>query len=651
MKKKLHILIAEDSESDALLILEEIKSGGYDVSFKRVETEEAFSAALDKGTWDVIISDYSMPRFSAQVALQIYNEKKGDVPFFVISGVMGEETAVEMMKLGAKDYLIKNKLSRICSAIDRELKEVEARRSHRYAEEELIKASIYLNAMPDTLIAFSKQLSVVCMNASGMDLFGYSNEEIVGLTFQKLFPEEEHQKYLDLMKKTLDTEKTTSFETMILTKNGKRIPVLLAGSVVKVKGEIKGVIGTLKDITDIKKTQQKLLYKTALLEAQSETTLDGILVVNEENHVIFYNKRFGNLWQIPKEILKKNDQGVIDDNYLLNFVKDSVVDSESFFTKVRDLYSHPDKTSFDELQLKDGRFFERYSSPLIDSGKQRHGRIWYFRDITEKKKLAERLKQYSAELELKVQEQTKELVLSNTYLMKSNNAKSDFLANMSHELRTPLNAIIGFTEILLNEKYGPMEPKQKKIETNVLDSAKHLLSLINDILDISKIEAGKLELSLSNFSLANMVDNSLIALRESALKKNIKIESQISSQTIIQADERKIKQVMYNLLTNAIKSTTPGGRIDISSEVSKNILTVSVTDTGIGIKEEDISKLFNAFSQIDNEYTRGNEGTGLGLALCKKFIELHKGAIWASSEINKGCTFSFSIPIEQPSLL
>jgi Amt family ammonium transporter len=253
-----------------------------------------------------------------------------------------------------------------------------------------------------------------------------------------------------------------------------------------------------------------------------------------------------------------------------------------------------------------------------------------------------------ADLEKKVGERTNELVTVNKYLKKASRAKSEFFAIMSHELRTPLNSVIGFAEVLQDKKFGQLSEKQAKYLDNILTSGRHLLGLINDILDLSKIEAGKMELALSEFSFSELVDGVMVILKEIASRKSIIIKSHIEPKVpVINADERKIKQIMYNLLSNAVKFTPDGGKIDIRADLNDKELRVSVADTGIGIKQEDIGKLFETFQQIESEYTQKYGGTGLGLVLTRRLVELHGGKIWVESKIGKGSTFTFTISLRK----
>jgi signal transduction histidine kinase len=223
--------------------------------------------------------------------------------------------------------------------------------------------------------------------------------------------------------------------------------------------------------------------------------------------------------------------------------------------------------------------------------------------------------------------------------------KSEFLANMSHELRTPLNAIIGFSEVLAQGMFGEVNDKQSEYLHDILESGRHLLSLINDILDLSKIEAGRMELELSEFDLPQAIQNALTLVRERALRRGIALHHIIDDQVAdIRADERKVKQVLLNLLSNAIKFTPEGGRIDVGARLHDDVAEVSVTDTGIGIAPTDQDTVFEEFRQVGAADKKA-EGTGLGLTLSRKFIELHGGKIWVQSEVGRGSTFTFTLPV------
>ena len=227
----------------------------------------------------------------------------------------------------------------------------------------------------------------------------------------------------------------------------------------------------------------------------------------------------------------------------------------------------------------------------------------------------------------------------------ANKHKSEFLANMSHELRTPLNAIIGFSEVLLEKMFGEINAKQQDYLSDIHSSGRHLLALINDILDLSKIEAGRMELEPSDFDVPTALQNAMTLVRERAQRHGIALSLDIDPAVReLRADERKFKQILVNLLSNAVKFTPDGGQVALRARLVERGLEVSVSDTGIGIAPEDQEKVFEEFRQVGGDYKTKQEGTGLGLALARRFVELHGGVISVQSELGKGATFTFTIP-------
>jgi signal transduction histidine kinase len=237
---------------------------------------------------------------------------------------------------------------------------------------------------------------------------------------------------------------------------------------------------------------------------------------------------------------------------------------------------------------------------------------------------------------------------------KANQAKSEFLANMSHELRTPLNHIIGFTELVADRHFGPLNETQADYLQDVLNSSQHLLELINDILDLSKVEAGKMAVDPSEFQLLEVLEGSLTMVKEKSLKHGIQLELDTQqAPATLRADKRKFKQILYNLLSIAVKFTPDGGRVSLAAAAHPGhngdgaAVAFSVQDSGIGIAPDDLERIFNTFEQVESSAARQFDGTGLGLALSRRLVEMHGGRIWAESEgPDQGSRFVFTLPVD-----
>ncbi len=271
------------------------------------------------------------------------------------------------------------------------------------------------------------------------------------------------------------------------------------------------------------------------------------------------------------------------------------------------------------------------------------------RDITERKHVEGRIQalreQYTAELTAK----NEQLEARNQEVERANRLKNEFLASMSHELRTPLHTIIGFSELLTEQLEGPLNQKQQRFVGHILQDARHLLELINEILDISKIESGRVELKREEFDFGQCIDEVLAGIQQHAAAKNIRLENRNSFSTNLYADRLRIKEVFYNLLNNAVKFTPEGGRVWVESTADDKHLQVLVCDTGIGIAENEQSAIFDKFYQIENAMGHAREGTGLGLAITKHLVEIHQGSISLESRPGQGSKFKVTFPLGQRS--
>lgn len=313
-----------------------------------------------------------------------------------------------------------------------------------------------------------------------------------------------------------------------------------------------------------------------------------------------------------------------------NLIK--TISEQGEYSKIVDLKDDSEKTNYLKLKIK--KVSESAVSPI--------SYFLYINEVTEKVYLENQLKKHVRELKIKNQE----IEIQKNKVVDVNKIKNQFLANISHELRTPLNAIIGFSEVLISGIYGKLTDKQEEYSNYINDSGYHLLNLINDVLDLSRLEAGKIQLKKETINIKEEVLSVLRLLNNPIVDKNIKVITEIQDEHSLKADKKRFRQIILNLIDNAVKFSHNGGSIKVSSMLNtiNNNYEISIADTGIGIDASYKDAIFEPFHQIDAEYTRRIEGVGLGLALVKNFVVQQQGKIWYESELNKGTTFTFSLP-------
>jgi PAS domain S-box-containing protein len=416
-----------------------------------------------------------------------------------------------------------------------------------------------------------------------------------------------------------------------------------------------GTLAIVEDLSAIRELEGKLL-EAAAQEQQSQKRIraetryrelleaapDAIIEVDQEGRIFVLNQVTEKLFGYSREeLLGQRVEMLVPDAVQANHHQHRAGYREHPSTR-------PMGSALKlEGQRKDGTRFpvEISLSPVKSEEGFRVTAV--IRDVTDRRRAEEHLQSIQEKYNRELAERNQELALRNEHIERANRLKSEFLASMSHELRTPLHTVIGFSELLEEQTQGPLNEKQKRFVDHIHRDSLHLLDLINDILDLSKIESGRLELRPEVFDLAGVLEECLRSIRPQAKAKELHIDTSGVASLALEADRLRVKQVLMNLLSNAVKFTPQAGKIRVEASLDGSNAIITVTDTGIGIPAEEHESVFDKFYQVSATTKGVREGTGLGLAITKSLVEEHGGRIWVKSEPGKGSAFTFTIPIRR----
>jgi len=538
-----------------------------------------------------------------------------------------------------------------------ERKEIEAGLEKTRKELEIVKQSAdeasefaesVINTVREPLISLDQDLRVVTVSRSFYEVFKVKQEETVGKLIYDLGNKQWDIPKLRELLETILPQKT-AFDNYEVEHNfatiGRRVMLLNARQIQRGMGKERIILLAIEDITErkeieagLEKTRKELaVIKQSEDEAREyaesiiNTVREPLIALDQDLRVVSVSRSFYEVFKVnPRETL---GQLIYD-----------LGNKQWDIPKLRELLETilPQKTTFDNYEVEHdfatiGRRIMLLNARQIHRvlGKERVI-LLAIEDITDRREIETGLEKAHEELKALAAE-----------LKRTARVKSEFLANMSHELRTPLNSINGFSEVLYDETFGPLNEKQKQYVNNVLTSGKHLLLLINQILDMAKVEAGKMKLSLSNLPMKTLLNDISMLVADMVSKKKIEMVLEIAEDTPnIEADELKVKEIIYNLLSNAVKFTPDGRKIGMRSRKIGSEIEVVVWDTGVGIATENMGKIFEGFFRVDTPYSRVTEGTGLGLPLSRKLVELHGGKLSVESAgLNKGTSVRFTLPI------
>jgi PAS domain S-box-containing protein len=533
--------------------------------------------------------------------------------------------------------------------LEREEKRKEA---ESIAENESLFSDMMIESMPGILYFYNHEGRFLRWNNNFQTVSGYSNKEIAKMHPLDFFANEEKPALAEKISEVF-THGQAFIEADLLSKDGRKTPYLFTGRNVNFKGT-HCLVGMGIDISERKNAESKLDESEQKYRELVESANSIILRWNSQGYITFLNsfgqRFFGYSFE---EIIGKHVIGTIVPTTdsagrdLQNLMQQICLDTKVFEQNVNENVRRNGESVWISWTNK----------VVLDAQGQVLEILSIGNDITERLQAEKEIRELNASLEKRVEERTQELQKALVRAEAADKIKSAFLATMSHELRTPLNSIIGFTGIILQGMAGPLNSEQSKQLGMVKGSAKHLLELINDVLDISKIEAGQLEVSSESFDLVALIDRVVSALRPVIEKKGLLFHTSIGKDlSVINTDRRRLEQILINLINNAIKFTEKGS-VSITAELLKDFkpsfnapaapfLKVSIADTGIGIKPEDLDLLFQPFRQIDSGLSRAHDGTGLGLAICRRLLELMGGQIFAVSEWSKGSEFILLLPLQ-----
>jgi PAS domain S-box-containing protein len=508
----------------------------------------------------------------------------------------------------------------------------------------LLKAII--EACPLAIVTLDRNGIVRVWSRGAEEMFGSTESEAVGYPLPIPF---------ELLEAQMQTSSGKAIELTWPLRNGGLLHV--SSSVAPLrdeKGEIQGKVVIFADITSRRESAQERAElmqreRAARVQAKAERRFrelleaapDAILEIDGDGRIVLLNEVAEKMFGYSRaELLGQRVEILIPSD--LRGRHEGHRSAYAAHPTTRPMGSGLDL----HAQRKDGVRFpvEISLSPVKSEEGFRVSAI--IRDVSERKQTEQKIKALHDTFTQELSATNQQLELRNREVERANRLKSEFLASMSHELRTPLHTIIGFSELLNEELKGPLNDAQKRFISHIHQDSLHLLELINEILDLSKIEAGRLELRPETFEMAAAIDETLSSIRALAAPKSITIERRAASGISLHADRVRFKEILYNLLSNAVKFTPDGGRVWIEATIEVgSIVTLSVVDTGVGIAAEEHESVFDKFYQVGPTTKGVREGTGLGLAITRRLVEQHGGRLWVESELGKGSRFTFALPL------
>ena len=531
--------------------------------------------------------------------------------------------------------------------------EEQRRRAEAAALEAAAKVQALFEACPLAIMSLDPDGKVKMWSRGSEQIFGWRSEEVLGKKLPTI-PQDQEQEYQRLLQAQFSGTANAGVRVRRKRKDGGLVEMSLW--TVPLHGPGGGITGNVAILADLTSANAAERQYSDLMareeEARTEVLAqrrisqllevapDAILEIDSKGRIVLVNAVAEKLSGYSRdELLGQSLEMLVPPELRARHVDHRA----NYWTRPN---TRPMGSGLDlHVQRKDGSQIpvEISLSPVESDGDRRVTAI--IRDVTERKRTEQQTREIHERLTAELTATNQQLELRNREIERANRLKTEFVASMSHELRTPLHTIIGFAELMAEELEGPLNEKQKRFIGHIHKDSLHLLELINDVLDLSRIEAGRLELRVETFDIVAAVEEVLATIRPQALAKSLKMEASVPLNALLEADRVRFKEILYNLLSNAVKFTPEGGRIHIDTVVRGGLVEVSVSDTGVGIPTEEQTAIFDKFYQVGST-TRGvREGTGLGLAITKQLVEAHGGRISLQSEPGRGSRIHFTIPV------